>query len=121
MRQALPFLTAILTAALMSKLYNGETPLTKIALIGDFPICIAKDGTVIVVLQWDYAAWTPTAERFVESVQAAQNNPNASYLVALSGVVSPRLAAGTGVESLPRRGSRRARSVEMTFAREIAR
>ena len=79
------------TAALMNKLHNGETPLAKIALIGDFPVCIAKDGTVIVALQWDYAAWTPLAERFVESVQAAQNTPDASYLVALSGVVSPRL------------------------------
>ena len=79
------------TAALMSKLHNGEMPLSKIALIGDFPICIAKDGTVMVALQWDYAAWTPMAERFVNSVQASQNAPNASYLVALSGVVSPRL------------------------------
>jgi hypothetical protein len=79
------------TAALMSKLHQGEMPLAKIAPIGDFPICIAKNGTVVVALQWDYAAWTPLAERFVESVQAAQNNPNASYHVALSGVVSPRL------------------------------
>jgi hypothetical protein len=79
------------TAALISKLHNGEAPLSKIALIGDFPICIAKDGMVIVALQWDYAAWTPMAEAFVESVQAAQNAPDSSYLVAVSGVVSPRL------------------------------
>jgi hypothetical protein len=79
------------TAALMSKLHNGEMPLSKIALIGEFPICIAKDGMVIVALQWDYAAWTPLAERFADSVQASQNAPNSSYLVALSGVVSPRL------------------------------
>jgi hypothetical protein len=31
------------------------------------------------------------AEAFVESVQAAQNAPDSSYLVAVSGVVSPRL------------------------------
>lgn len=30
------------TAALMSKPHNGEKPLARIALIGDFPICIAK-------------------------------------------------------------------------------
>jgi hypothetical protein len=78
------------TAALMSKLHNGEKPLAKIALIGDFPICIARDGTTIVALQWDYAAWTIAAERFADSLQA-QNASNASYLVALSGVVSPRL------------------------------
>jgi hypothetical protein len=79
------------TAALMNKLHNGSMPLAKMALIGDFPICIAKDGTVAIALQWDYAAWTPTAERFLESVQAAQPESNSSYLVALSGVVSPRL------------------------------
>jgi hypothetical protein len=79
------------TASLMSKLHNGEMPLAKIALIGDFPICIAKDGTVAVALQWDYAAWTPTAERFLEAVQVPRPEPNSSYLVALSGVVSPRL------------------------------
>ncbi len=79
------------TASLMSKLHNGEMPLAKIALIGDFPICIAKDGTVAVALQWDYAAWTPTAERFLEAVQVPQPEPTSSYLVALSGVVSPRL------------------------------
>jgi hypothetical protein len=78
------------TAALMSKLHNGDKPLAKIAVIGDFPVCIAKDGTTIVALQWDYAAWTPAAERFVESLQA-QNTSEGSNLVALSGVVSPRL------------------------------
>ena len=78
------------TAALMSKLHNGDKPLEKIALVGDFPICVAKDGTTIVALQWDYAAWTPMAEGFVDAVQA-QSAPDSPRLVALSGVVSPRL------------------------------
>lgn len=78
------------TAALMSKLHNGDTPLGRIDLVGDFPICIAKDGTVVVALQWDYAAWTPSAERFGQAVRA-QSKPDSPYLVAISGVVSPRL------------------------------
>lgn len=78
------------TAALMSKLHQGEMPLARIAQIGDFPICIAKDGTVIVALQWDYAAWTPPADQFARVVQT-QGKPDSSYLVAISGVVSPRL------------------------------
>ena len=78
------------TSALMSQLHKGDHPLARIAMIENLPICIAKDGTVIVALQWDYAAWTPMAERFVESLQA-QNAPNSSYLAFLSGVVSPRL------------------------------
>lgn len=78
------------TAALMSKLHKGENPLAEIALIGDFPICIAKDGTTIVALQWDYAAWTPLADRFVRDLKA-QGKETSSHLVAISGVVSPRL------------------------------
>jgi hypothetical protein len=84
-------LFCVQTSALMSQLHKGDHPLARIAMIENIPICIAKDGTVIVALQWDYAAWTPMAERFVESVQAAQHPPDSSYLVALRGVVSPRL------------------------------
>lgn len=43
------------TAALMSKIHKDK-PLARLAMIGDFPICIAKDGTLIVAFQWDYAA-----------------------------------------------------------------
>ena len=78
------------TAALMSKLHKDEIPLARITAVGDFPICIAKDGTVVVALQWDYAAWTPTAERFAHTLQI-QGKTGSSYLVAISGVVSPRL------------------------------
>ena len=45
------------TAALMSKIHKDK-PLARLAMIGDFPICVAKDGTIIVAFQWDYAAWT---------------------------------------------------------------
>ena len=77
------------TAELMGNLHEGEKPLARIALIGDFPICVAKDGTVVVALQWDYAAWTPLADRFARDVKAeAKGKP---CLVALSGIVSPRL------------------------------
>jgi hypothetical protein len=78
------------TAALMGNLHKGEKPLARIALIGDFPICVAKDGTVVVALQWDYAAWTAGAARFAQGVQT-QSKEKSTYLVALSGVVSPRL------------------------------
>ena len=79
------------TAALMSKIHTSDKPLARMVMLGDFPICIAKDGTVVVALQWDYAAWTSGAARFTSGVQqlAAQSNKNG--LVALSGQVSPRL------------------------------
>jgi hypothetical protein len=77
------------TAELMANLDKAEKPLARIALIGDFPICVAKDGTVVVALQWDYAAWTPLADRFAREVKAETKNK--PCFVALSGMVSPRL------------------------------
>jgi len=81
------------TAALMSKIHKEEKSLAHIAMIGDFPVCVAKDGTVVVALQWDYAAWTSGAAAFTGEVQklAAQSGKNEGVLVALSGQVSPRL------------------------------
>jgi hypothetical protein len=78
------------TAALMAKLHQGEIPLARITLINDFPVCVAKDGTTVVALQWDYAAWTPRAEGFANQVKANAKG-KAPCLVALSGMISPRL------------------------------
>ena len=88
------------TAALMSKIHKDK-PLARLAMIGDFPICIAKDGTVIVAFQWDYAAWTSGAAAFTAEVQklAEKSGQNRNVLVALSGQVSPRLR-----EELEKRG-----------------
>ena len=76
------------TAKLMGTLHTGEKPLARIALLGDFPICIAKDGTAIVALQWDSAAYTPMADKFARDFQALGKD---KCFVALSGIVSPRL------------------------------
>src|SRR5215471_5091033 len=81
------------TAGLMSKLNKEEIPLSRIEVLGDFPICVAKDGTTVVALQWDYAAWTSGAARASDAVEkfAAKPPRNKKVLVALSGQVSPRL------------------------------
>jgi hypothetical protein len=87
------------TTALMSKIHKDK-PLARLAMIGDFPICIAKDGTVIVALQWDYAAWTSGAAGFTSEVQKlATESGKKNVLVVLSGQVSPRLR-----EELEKRG-----------------
>jgi hypothetical protein len=78
------------TAELMAMLHQGEKPIARITLIDDFPVCVAKDGTVVVALQWDSAAWTRRADNFAKRLQA-QGKEKSNYLVALSGVVSPRL------------------------------
>ena len=77
----------------MSKLNREEIPLSRIELLGDFPICVAKDGTIVVALQWDYAAWTPGAAHVSDEVEkfAAKPPKNKKVVVALSGQVSPRL------------------------------
>jgi hypothetical protein len=71
-------------------------------MIGDFPICVAKDGIIIVAFQWDYAAWTAGAAAFTDDVQklAEKAGTNKNMLVALSGQVSPRLR-----QELEKRGS----------------
>src|SRR5438874_13421544 len=81
------------TAALMSNLHKGDVPLARITAIGGFPVCIAKDGSVVVALQWDYAGWTPTAAAFAEKVQrpGGEGGAHKPVLVALSGQASPRL------------------------------
>lgn len=80
------------TAALMSKIHKDK-PLARLAMIGDFPICIAKDGTLVVAFQWDYAAWTSGAAAFTDDVQklGTQSGKSRNVFVALSGQVSPRL------------------------------
>jgi hypothetical protein len=86
-------LFCVQTAALMSKIHNGEHPLARIALLENFPIGIGKDGTVVVALQWDYAAWTSRAAAFTDELQklASESGGKKPVLVAISGEMSPRL------------------------------
>jgi len=84
-------LFCVYTAALMDQI-NEKTPIARIVMLNDFPICVAKDGTVIVALQWDYAAWTAGAAAFTDEVQKfAGKSEGAHIFVGLSGDVSPRL------------------------------
>jgi hypothetical protein len=93
-------LFCVYTAALMDQI-NQKTPIARIVMLRDFPICAAKDGTIIVALQWDYAAWTSGAAAFTDEVQkfAEKSGQGAHVFVDLSGQVSPRLR-----EELEKRG-----------------
>jgi hypothetical protein len=82
----------VLTSALMSKIHQGDTPLARIAMIDDFPACVARDGKVVLALQWDYAAWTAAAAAVAaEAETLAQTSGNKGALIALSGESSARL------------------------------
>src|SRR5215472_1131234 len=85
-------LFCVYTAALMNQIHE-KMPIARIVMLRDFPICVAKDGTIIVALQWDYAAWTSGAAGFTDEVQkfAGKSGQGAHVSVDLSGEVSPRL------------------------------
>ena len=84
-------LFCVLSSALMRKIH-AEKPLARIVMLGDFPVCIAQDGTVVLALQWDYAAWTSAAATFTAQVEELrQQSGGKGVLVALSGDASPRL------------------------------
>jgi hypothetical protein len=93
-------LFCVYTAALMDQI-DQKTPIARIVMLRDFPICVAKDGTIIVALQWDYAAWTSGAASFTDEVQklAGKSGQSAHVSVDLSGELSPRLR-----EELAKRG-----------------
>src|SRR5438874_6471266 len=85
-------LFCVYTAALMDQIHE-KTPIARIVMLRDFPICVAKDGTINVALQWDYAAWTSGAAAFTDEVQkfAEKSGQGPHVFVDLSGQVSPRL------------------------------
>jgi hypothetical protein len=80
------------TAILMSQI-NQQTPLTRLTMLEDFPICVAKDGTIILAVQWDYAAWTPGAAWLTKQVEdlAGHSGEKKAMTIVLSGQMSPLL------------------------------
>ncbi len=89
------------TAQLLAALHKGDTPLARISTLNGLPVAIAKDRRIVVALEWDYAVWTEATARFCDALRdfatSAKPNPNTRdlpvYLLALTGDVSPRLAA----------------------------
>jgi hypothetical protein len=80
------------TTRLMSQMHTGDTPLARIVMLGDFPVCVSKAGVVVLALQWDYAAWTPGAAAVVSAVEKLSGESgNHGAVVALSGDASARL------------------------------
>jgi hypothetical protein len=89
------------TAGLLSQIHEHAKPLARLALIGDLPIAVAKDGTVILALQWDYSGWTAGAAPVIDAVEklASESGEKKPMMVVLSGQMSPLLQ-----QELVRRG-----------------
>lgn len=80
------------SALLMARI-NAAAPITKITHLNGLPVCILKDKTVLVPIQWDYVAWTPLAANFITALKAEDFGVKASgYTVAVTGVFSPMAA-----------------------------
>ena len=99
---------------------NQKTPIARIVMLGDFPICVAKDGTIIVALQWDYAAWTSGAAGFANEVQkvAGKSGQSAHISVDLSGESLPAFTRGIGKARNDCPGSARSRSAQVITTRD---
>lgn len=77
---------------LMAKL-NKATPISRISHINGLTVCQTSDGTVVVPIQWDYAAWTEMASSFVAALKAQTFDPPATgYNIMITGVASPTAA-----------------------------
>jgi len=49
---------------------NESTPVVRITHLNGLTVCQTNDGTVVVPIQWDYAAWTPMTEKFITALKA---------------------------------------------------
>ena len=69
---------------------NNSTPVALITHLNGLIVCQTNDGTVVVPIQWDYAAWTPMTENFVTALKGWKfTTPVSGYAIILTGVVSP--------------------------------
>ena len=72
---------------------NNGAPVARITHLSGLTVCQTNNGTVVVPIQWDYAAWTPATERFITALKAQKfTTPVSGYSVTLTGVVSPMTA-----------------------------
>jgi hypothetical protein len=72
---------------------NNTAPIARIMHLNGLTLCQTNDGTVVVPIQWDYAAWTPLVNSFINALKARKfQTPATGYTVMITGVVSPMTA-----------------------------
>jgi hypothetical protein len=79
------------TSRILAQLHAGGRTIARLDTLDILPIAFGADGSVIVGLEWDYAAWTQNAADFVARLKAAKIGATAptGYVIALSGDASP--------------------------------
>lgn len=88
-------LFAVTTALLIAQLHQTTEPLARITVIDRYPLCIGKDGSIVLALRWDYAQWTAFADKIGRRLKefGAKTSEKPDYLIALTGATSPRFRA----------------------------
>lgn len=79
------------TARLLAELHANGRTLARLEKLDLLPVAIGTDGSVILALEWDYAAWTQNAASFIGQLKNAKFGKKAptGYVVALTGDASP--------------------------------
>ncbi len=83
------------TVQVMATLVKNGVKIARMGVLGGIPICVTGDGSVLVALDWDYAAWTQMGERFITALQqppAGQQTASPLRIV-ISGLASDRVRA----------------------------
>lgn len=81
------------TANLIARVHAESAKLKSITIRDGFPVCIGLNGTTVVALHWDYAAWTARASAFLAELQqpAGPDAPAGKLAIMITGQVSPLL------------------------------
>ncbi len=67
-----------------------KSAITRIAHLNGLTLCRTIDGSLIVPVEWDYAAWTPAVDSFLTNLKAQKfATPVSGYAVYLTGAASP--------------------------------
>jgi hypothetical protein len=79
------------TSRILAQLHTDGRTLARLDTLDILPVALGTDGTAIVALEWDYAAWTQNAANFVAQLKTATigGKTPAGYVVALSGDATP--------------------------------
>jgi hypothetical protein len=82
-----------LTAILIARVHAESAKIKAIEVRDGLPVCIGVNGTRIVALHWDYAAWTERAAGFLGDLQqpAPGESGPVKLAVMITGQVSPLL------------------------------
>jgi hypothetical protein len=80
------------SAQVMSKVHR-DNPLEVVSTAQNFPVCLARDGTLVVALEWDYASWTERTAGFLKTLKAGNfgDRKPTAYHIVITGAASTKV------------------------------